>query len=386
MKILYHHRVASKDGQYVHIEEIISSLRKLGHEVIVCEPASIEKTQFGKGSGTVDSLRAHLPGFVHELAELCYSVFDYLKLSRLIRTHNPDCIYERYNLYFLSGVWAKRRFSLPYLVEVNAPLFLERKKNGQVALPRLARWTEDHVWNSGDRVLPVTRVLGNMIAERGVEDSRIEVIPNGINSSFCDGLPGPEEINRRYQLEGKLVLGFTGFVREWHGLDRVLAVIAQNPQEPWHLLLVGDGPDRERLEAIAADLGVADRLSITGVVDREAMPEYVQRFDIALQPDVVEYASPLKMFEYLAMGRPIIAPDTANIREILEDGENAVLFDVADDSFAVKLLQLCTDEGLRQRLGEAAAQTIEDRQLLWDANAGRIVATFEELLEESAIS
>ncbi len=109
MKILYHHRVASKDGQYVHIAEIVSSLRKLGHEVIVCEPASIKNTQFGKGSGTVDRLRAYLPGFIHEVAEILYSIPDYLKLRRLIRTHKPDCIYERYNLYFMSGVWAKEQ-------------------------------------------------------------------------------------------------------------------------------------------------------------------------------------------------------------------------------------------------------------------------------------
>ena len=72
MKILYHHRIASKDGQYVHVEEIIKSLKALGHEVIVCEPQSIRSTRFGEGSGFVDRARALLPGFVHDIAEFLY--------------------------------------------------------------------------------------------------------------------------------------------------------------------------------------------------------------------------------------------------------------------------------------------------------------------------
>jgi glycosyltransferase involved in cell wall biosynthesis len=380
VKILYHHRVASKDGQYVHIAEIIASLRKAGHEVIVCEPESIAKTEFGQGSGLVDRLRAYLPGFIHELAELLYSVPDYVKLRRMIREHRPDCIYERYNLYFVSGVWAAREFSLPLVVEVNAPLYLERSGNGQISLSHIARWSEDYVWQSADKVLPVTRVLADMVTARSVPENRIMVIPNGINAGFCDNLAGPDEVDKRYGLTGKLVLGFTGFVREWHGLDRVLEVIAANPDRDWHLLLVGEGPDRARLESIAQRLGIVDRLTITGIVERDAMPLFVQRFDIALQPDVVAYASPLKLFEYLAMGRPIIAPDTANIREILVDGHNALLFNPEDDSFSRQIMRLCTDQPLRESLGIAARSTIVEKQLLWDENARKIVDCFRQLV------
>ena len=386
MKILYHHRVASKDGQYVHIAEIIASLRKLGHEVIVCEPASIQSTEFGQGSGLVDRVRALLPGFIHELAELLYSVPDYLKLRRMIRQHRPDCIYERYNLYFTSGIHAARRFGLPLLLEVNAPLYLERLKNNQISLRWLARWSEDHVWNRADRVLPVTGVLAKMVMERGVPDARMTVIHNGISADFCEQLPDPALLDQTLDLEGKLVLGFTGFVREWHGLDRVLEVIAANADQPWHLLLVGDGPDRERLETIAARLGVSGQLTITGIVGREEMPGYVQRFDIALQPDVVAYASPLKMFEYLALGRPIVAPDTENIREILADDHNALLFQPGDDSFGRQLLRLCEDPALRQRLGAAARDTIDAQGLYWDENARRITACFEQLLADDDLA
>ncbi|MFT6051399.1 MAG: glycosyltransferase involved in cell wall biosynthesis [Halioglobus sp.] len=380
MKILYHHRVASKDGQYVHIAEIIASLKKRGHEVIVCEPASIEKTEFGEGSPFVDRIRAHLPGFIHELAEFLYCLPDYWKLRKLIKRHEPDCIYERYNLFFTSGVIASRLCKLPLLLEVNAPLFEERAKNDTISLSGLARWSQDYVWNNAHFVLPVTEVLAQMVVDRGVARNRIRVIPNGINSEFSTALPPVELVDQKYQLSGKLVLGFTGFVRQWHRLDRVLTVIAQHPDSDWHLLLLGDGPDRARLEEIAQQLGISNKLTVTGIIERKEMPGLVQRFDIALQPDVVAYASPLKMFEYLALGKPILAPDTPNIREILTDRDNALLFDPSGQNFSELLLELCETPQLRDALGASALGTIKSQQLYWDSNADQIVQIFSQLL------
>ena len=113
------------------------------------------------------------------------------------------------------------------------------------------------------------------------------------------------------------------------------------------------------------------------------MAGLVQRFDIALQPDVVAYASPLKMFEYLALGKPILAPDTANIREILSDRENALLFDPSGEGFSDLLLELCETPELRDSLGVAALNTIETQQLYWDGNANEIVDIFSNLLATS---
>jgi glycosyltransferase involved in cell wall biosynthesis len=90
---------------------------------------------------------------------------------------------------------------------------------------------------------------------------------------------------------------------------------------------VGDGPARAAIESLTESLGIPDRVTVTGIIDRDEVARYVGVFDIALQPDVVEYASPLKLFEYMALGKAIIAPDRANIREILTHGRDALLFD-----------------------------------------------------------
>lgn len=374
MKILYHHRTASKDGQAVHIEEMIAALRAQGHEVRVVAPAGGNDGQMGGGVGWVHRLKVALPKVVYELLELAYSLLAYRQLARAAAEFKPDVLYERYNLYLLAGVLLKRRLGLPMLLEVNAPLLHERTQHGGLALARLARWAEGLAWRSADRVLPVTRVLAAYVRAYGVPEERIVVIPNGINEAHFAAAPEPAAARRQLGLNGRLVLGFTGFVRDWHGVDRVIRWMATSQSPPHaHLLIVGDGPVRAELEALASDLGIADHVTFTGVVHRDAVPQFVAAFDIALQPAVVAYASPLKLMEYLVLGKAIIAPDTPNLREVLCDGENALLFESeAVGALEKALTQLCADAELRQRLAEGARATIARLELTWSGNARRV--------------
>ncbi len=309
MKILYHHRTRSKDGQYVHITELIHALRKLGHEVIVVAPAAMEHAKFGDDAGLVAVMKRLCPGFAYEMLEFAYSIVAYLRLRRAVIAHRPDCLYERYNLFLPAGVWIKRNFGLPMLLEVNAPVLEERSKYGGISLRWLARWTERYTWRGADYVLPVTAVLADRVRAAGVPADRMAVIPNGINPEhFGNALP-LTQAKARLGLEHHLVLGFTGFIRDWHGLDQIIDFIADRPGDSGlHLLIVGDGPARESLQHQARQRGIVDRVTITGIVARDRVPDYIAAFDIALQPSVVPYASPLKLFEYLAMGRAIVAP------------------------------------------------------------------------------
>ena len=104
MRILYHHRIASKDGQYVHIEELTSALKMRGHELVIIGPGKIDDDTFGSDGGIVAKLKRYIPSALYELMEFGYSIFALIRLIRAIRRYKPDCIYERYNLYLLSGV------------------------------------------------------------------------------------------------------------------------------------------------------------------------------------------------------------------------------------------------------------------------------------------
>lgn len=373
MKILFHHRIASRDGQSVHLEELVEALRAQGHEVALVGP-DLNKTPFGGRSSLVEWIKTALPASIYELIEIVYNIKAALRLDGAVRAHRPDVIYERYSLFLLAGILVGRVRRIPVLLEVNGPLYEERVKNDGLALHRIARRFQRLIWNSVDYVLPVTGVLAAMIQDYGVPAERIIVIPNGINPSRFGSTPESEAAKAALSLTPGLVLGFTGFVRRWHALDRVLDFVAENGERfGLHFLLVGDGPARDELIAHARARGVLHRFTVTGIVERDDVARYVAAFDIALQAGITEYASPLKLFEYMYMARAIAAPAMANIREVLTHGHDALLFDPNDPaSLGAALTRLCEDGALRARLGRHAHATILEKSLTWRANAERI--------------
>jgi glycosyltransferase involved in cell wall biosynthesis len=375
VKILYHHRINSKDGQYVHIQGLTNALRDQGHEIIVVGPRRLETLNCGTETPLAGYFRRYLPQLIYELLELSYSVWAYTRLAKAVKKYRPDALYERYNLYCPSAVWVKRKYKLPLLLEVNAPLYEERKKYNGIAIDRLAQWTEHFVWRGADYLLPVTHVLARRLKKAGVDESKILVVPNAIDPERFRAIPTTEDAKVALNLQSHFVLGFVGFMRDWHGLERAINFIAEREEKNYHLLLVGDGPARTPLEREATTRGIADKITITGVVSRDALPGYIAAFDVALQPGVVEYASPLKLFEYLAAGRVIVAPKTRNIEEVLKDGENALLFRPDDlANFSEVLDRACTDEGLRRRVSQGARETIAKRGLTWENNAAKVVS------------
>jgi glycosyltransferase involved in cell wall biosynthesis len=384
MRILFHHRIASRDGQAVHIEELITALRCQGHETVIVGPPGFMTTDFGRSNPLVDRIKSSLPGALYELLEIAYNVKAFLRLRAAVRAHNPDVIYERFSLFLFAGIWMHRLSGIPMLLEVNSPLYEERGKNDGLRLHRLGRWAQHLLWTRVDHVLPVTGVLARTVTEYGVPPSRITVIPNGINPERFVGIPVTDAAKAALGLPARLVLGFTGFIRGWNDVHRLIDfVVLHHRRFNLHVLVVGDGPARDSLQEHARARGVADRLTIAGVVERDDVARYVAAFDIAVLPGLTPYSSPLKLFEYLQLGRAIAAPDTENIREILINGHNALLFDPArDNALEEALLRLCADATLRAQLGDSGHKTISAKSLTWSCNAKRVVEIAEAVIRQ----
>ncbi len=382
MKFLYSHRTRSADGQYVHIRELTDALRARGHDIIMASPGGEREGAAKALSAGGGQWRSALPGALYELGELAYCAPAYWRLREYYSNTRPDILYQRYNLFYYPGVWLKRAKNIPLMIEVNAPLAEERARHGGLSFEGLARKSEAQIWRAADMVLPVTHVLAAKVRAAGVPDEKIAVIQNGASEEFLAPHDG-RDIRVRYNLEGKLILGFSGFVRDWHGVDRVVRAIARHNRPDLHLLLVGDGPARAGLEALARELGVASQLTITGVVQRDQMPDHIAAFDIALQPAVTDYASPLKIFEYMALAKPILAPASANICEVLKDQEDAALFAEQDGGDFNNALKVLVEDGdLRARLGAAARASLIRQDLTWSGNARRVEAIAQTLLRD----
>jgi glycosyltransferase involved in cell wall biosynthesis len=384
MRILFHHRIASRDGQAIHIEELIAALRRQGHETILVGPPSFMSTGFGGSNPLVDRIKRSFPGALYELSEIGYNAKAFLRLRAAVRAHRPDIIYERFSLFLLAGLWMHRLSGIPMLLEVNSPLYEERTKNDGLRLRHLGRWAQRLLWNHVDHILPVTQVMARIVTDYGVRPSSITVIPNGIDPERFPANTDVGSAKAALGLPPRLILGFTGFIRGWNAVHRLIDFVALHyARFDLHVLVVGDGPACNSLQEYAGERGVADRLTIAGVVQRDHVARYVAAFDIAVLPGLTSYSSPLKLFEYLQLGRAIVAPDTENICEVLTHGRDALLFDPAEEGALERaLLRLCTDATLRAELGCSARQTISSKSLTWSSNAKRVVAVAEAVIEQ----
>ncbi len=380
MRILYSHRVQSRDGQAVHIDELVGAFRDAGHDVLVVGPPAYQNAEFGEESSVLAAIRSRLPGFVYEILELLYNIPVSMRLRRAIKYFKPDFVYERYNLFFFGGLILKRIYGLPFHLEINSPLAQERAIHGRLVFKRLAERLEQYNWRNADHMYPVTGVIADQIAALGISRAAITINQNGVDLQRYR--PGAA----RHAANSAITLGFVGFMRSWHGIDTVISLLAEAADaRSMKLVLVGDGPARPELEEQANTLGLRERVVFLGLVQHDRIPEIVGSFDIALQPRVVAYASPLKIFEYMALGRAIVAPDQPNIREVLSHEQDALLFDPNDPmAMRAAILRLARDPELRARLGNAAREEIISRDYTWAGNARRVLTVAKPPSNRSA--
>jgi glycosyltransferase involved in cell wall biosynthesis len=310
--------------------------------------------------------------------ELAYNAVAYRRLSQAIRSLRPDFVYERYAANTSAGLAAARRHGVPFVLEVNAPLALEKAEHDGLFFKRLTRSVERRLCSQADVTIAVTRVLAGILEEEGVPQGKIVVMPNGVRREFGAGADG-EAFRRRLGIpRDAVVAGFVGWFRAWHGLERMLEAAASPGwrEAGIHLVLAGDGPAMPALRAMHAELGLKDRVHLCGTVPRDEVESALAAFDIAVQPAVTPYACPMKVIEYMAAGLAIVAPGSDNVRELLVPGETALLCSGGASPGVEDLrdgvLRLARDPELRRRLGAAARGALLERGYLWEENARRV--------------
>ena len=388
-RILYHHRTQALDGQRVHIHEIQRALRAMGHEVVEVAPLPATEAAGSDASRSgarrlIESVAERTPAGLYELAELAYNIPAYLRLAAEIRRSRPDFIYERYSLNTVAGVWASRRYGIPLLLEVNSPLADEKRRHGRLAFHNVARRIERYVVTQATRTLAVTGVLQRrLVAATNIPDHHVLVVQNGVDPErFAAAERRRNEIRFRLGVGREVVVGAVGFFRDWHGIDRLVEAIhaERRLSRGVRLLLVGDGPALPGVRERARELGMADRVIFAGSVPHDEVPGLVAAMDVVMIPYVVDYASPLKLFEYMAAGKAIVAPQQLNVEEVLTHDIDALLFAPGDNAaLRSALVQVVCGPELRGRLGRAARQTIDRRDFTWSGNAARIVRVFDEV-------
>ena len=373
MRILYHHRTQAEDAQGIHIAEMVNAFRELGHKVEMVSLVESDQGAGGKGeSRTWAKIMSFAPDWFYEVMGLGYNVYGFYRLARTARRFKPDLIYERYSLNTFCGVWISRLFRIPIALEVNAPLYYEQQKLGKLTFKSFARFSEKWICSHASLTIVVTAVMKEMLIKEGIPAEKMVVMHNGINPARISKNVSPENVRQKYHLTDSIVIGFVGWFRKWHGLEMLLEAVnnAGLSEKGVKLLLVGDGPAYPDLLRYAQENHMQDSVIFTGPVEKEQIPEYIAAIDIAVQPSATEYACPMKIIEYMGMGKCILAPAQANIQEILDDNISAVFFTPGSTtSLQTALTRLVENAALRKNLADNAYKSLITREMTWKRNA-----------------
>jgi glycosyltransferase involved in cell wall biosynthesis len=294
------------------------------------------------------------------------------------RELKPDFIYERYSLWGMSGLWLARKLGIPLVLEVNAPLVYEQQQyRAGLTCPPLARWVERHVWQGADLVIAVSESLRGQLQRSVVDPRRIQVLPNAVDPRLFQGDSTGSALRENLNLDGHFTVGFVGTFRPWHGVDLLLATFQDlhriDPKT--HLLLVGEGPLRSRFEEQVRNAGLEKAVTFAGRIAHQEVPKYLAAMDVTVAPYPALdefYYSPIKLFEYMAAGRAVVASRVGQVAEILIDGQTGFLFEPGDSADLLRcLLQVKADPTLSLELGRRASASCSEHT--WNRNASRVI-------------
>lgn len=377
-RILYINLEMAAGGPTVHRDEFVKAAHALGVNLV---------TQFhprivGADSGRV-GLRQRAGWWLYhqwtDWALLLMAVkHTPASLWRILKTR-PQVLLLRYR-FELPTILAARLLGLPVVLAIEAPTYLHtRYAQDRLRFQTLWRWFERKAIESASAVLVISRPLCSYYLSLGHPSEKFTVVPNGVDLSRFDPNICGTPIRQRYETGEKVVVGFVGRLEEYAGIDWFLEHLPRlgSTLNDIIVLIIGTGPLEPRIRDLVAMLDLGDRVRYAGFVCHDDIPDYIAGCDIAVAPyRKVElfYGSPMKVYEYQAMGKPVITPRMGQSEELIQHGVNGLLYEPDDAEAMLALLRLLIqDPGLRTRLGTAGQQRSREVAWTWEKHAAAIV-------------
>jgi glycosyltransferase involved in cell wall biosynthesis len=374
---------AEATGPRSHVLGVITGFRALGWQVRPYIVGDRVPTEWIR-SGSAGQLRRRL--LTRLAADVLRVGMGMANASDAVRkVGKVDWVYERLGSFQMMGLPFKVR-GIPWILETNAPLFFEAQRDRRsVVLGGLARRMELMAYRQCDVLVSISQELKAIVVkEAQLNPEKVIVLPNGVDTNRFH--PGTVTPRRVFSLP---TIGFVGNLAVWQGLDTLLHLLAELRKEGIDLALVvvGDGVMRGEWETLARDLAMQDRVQFTGRVGMEEVPGLVSGFDIGFSGQMPlgsgkMYLSPLKLYEYLAMGKPALASAYDDASQVVRPGETGYLFEPRNETSLRMMLRKAYDErDVWPRMGEAARQLVT-REHSWDARIRQLVDGVEARLRE----
>lgn len=299
-------------------------------------------------------------------------------------------VWEKHDLFPGPGRKLAKELQVPFISYVHAPVVWEASKWGVkrygwgFCLTKL----EALALRKADYVAAVSEEVKSQLIKMGVSPEKIFISPMAVDPGlFPEKGSGKKELQKKLKLENKFVIGWTGSFRSFHGLEHVVKafrnVLERHPE--CVLLLVGDGADREKTEKLVRKLGIQDNVIFAGRKPFTDIPKYISVFDLAIvSAESAEgfHYSPLKLREYLAAGRAVLAPDAGEISSIFENEVHLKLFQAGDvQSLEEGIEYLMINESKRIAIAESGRQ-LALRTSTWEVELEKALRFFEKNAKE----
>ncbi len=370
-------------GAASHIKGVVEGLQSLGIELEIISNDQIAGLDFPDDRFTI------IPPQPGGGTRALFDIHNNLVFTRgavpLIERAHPDFIYQRYARFSWAGVVAAMQIKRPLFLEYNgSEVWVGRHWDRVGNLDLLERYERLNL-DAAARIFVVSDVERRNLEARGVRSEKIVVNPNGVDVElFRPGAGGPETRRALGIEEGEVVAGFVGTFGPWHGVEKLAAAIKSMPASlRVRFLLVGSGSLHAEVEKQLET--ETDRVIFTGAVSHDRVPKLLDACDILVAPHVPLadgsefFGSPTKIFEYMAMGKGIVASRLGQIGEVLVDEETALLVEPGNvEALAAAIERLIESEELRKRLG-ARAREVAEREHTWMHNARRVLDAYRDL-------
>ena len=317
-------------------------------------------------------------------------------LLPLVRELRPAILHAhsgyRGGEHALMALALRERLGIPVVYEVRG-LFEavwssdpDRADGAELFALRLAQ--ETRILHEVDGVLAISEALADDMVGRGIPREKIGILPNGIDP---DALVRPERdarLRAQLGLEGRFVVGYLGNLDHWReGIDVLIAAVArlrEQGRRDVSLLVVGDGTRRHELEGEAHRRGLSDVCTFTGRVPHDTVPQYYAQMDLFANTRVEEraarYITPLKPYEAMALGVPVLVSDLPALREIVDPPNRGAVAPPGDaDGLAAAIARLADDPAERARIADAGRAWVRTERT-WRANGDRYRAAYERIL------
>jgi glycosyltransferase involved in cell wall biosynthesis len=347
----------------------------------------------------------HIKWLPLEINEILYN----LKLVSFFKRNPPlkyDFVYQRYSGNSFIGYFLARKYSIPLVLEFNSSDVWKLKnwlkpQSGvkglilklytQLFLLPLTQYFEKNNLKTAYLIVVVSAVLKNSLIERGIDPEKILINPNGVDLNKFTFSSRAEGIRSDLKLKGFRTFGFIGSFGQWHGVEELARAIViffkKNPSliSRVKFLLIGDGLLMPKVKKIIGEGGVGSNVIFTGLVPQHESPAYLSTCDVFLSPHVPNpdgtkfFGSPTKLFEYMAMAKPIIASSLDQIGEILKHNDNAYLVSPGDVEQLAEAIEFVALNEEKVRLLGANARKDVENNYTWEKHTARIVEKFLQL-------